>query len=70
VLDGVSYVGVLERGFALVRGFDGHIRRRAASVATGETLSLTFADGAREAVAGGAPRPRPAKPKPGQGDLF
>jgi exodeoxyribonuclease VII large subunit len=70
VLDGVSYVGVLERGFALVRGADGHVRRRAASVASGETLSLTFADGAREAVAGGTPRPRATKPKPGQGDLF
>ncbi|HEY2068007.1 MAG TPA: exodeoxyribonuclease VII large subunit [Rhizomicrobium sp.] len=73
VLDSVSYKGVLDRGFALVRGGDGHVRRRAASVAAGEPLSLTFADGTREAVAVGAgsdPKPRTAKPKPGQGTLF
>jgi exodeoxyribonuclease VII large subunit len=75
VLDSVSYKGVLERGFALVRGADGHVRRRAAQVASGEALSLTFADGTQEAVAGGAPKsgaptPRAAKPKAGQGSLF
>jgi exodeoxyribonuclease VII large subunit len=71
VLDGVSYKGVLDRGFALVRGADGHVRRRAEAVAAGEMLSLTFADGAREAVAGGTPKtPRVTKPKAGQGTLF
>jgi exodeoxyribonuclease VII large subunit len=76
VLDSVSYKGVLERGFVLVRGADGHVRRRAEAVAAGEALSLTFADGVREAVAGGtpsakpAPKPRDTKPKPGQGTLF
>jgi exodeoxyribonuclease VII large subunit len=77
VLEGISYRGVLERGFALVRGADGNIRRRADAVKSGERLSLTFADGEREAVAGGAPtgtpaapKPRVTKPKAGQGDLF
>jgi len=74
VLEGISYRGVLERGFALVRGADGKIRRRAEAVKSGERLSLTFADGEREAVVGGAPA-TPAKPRttktPGkQGDLF
>jgi exodeoxyribonuclease VII large subunit len=76
VLDSVSYKGVLERGFVLVRGADGHVRRRADAVEAGEALSLTFTDGMREAVAGGTPsakpasKPRDAKPKPGQGSLF
>jgi exodeoxyribonuclease VII large subunit len=77
VLEGISYRGVLERGFALVRGADGSIRRRSDAVKSGERLSLTFADGEREAVAGGAPtgapaapKPRVTKPKAGQGDLF
>ena len=73
VLDGVSYRAALERGFALVRGADNHVRRRAANVQTGEKLTLTFADGTVEASAGPAsdPRPKPAKtPKPGQGTLF
>ena len=42
----VSYRGVLERGFALVRGEDGTIRRRAADDRKpAKHLSLTFADG-------------------------
>jgi len=75
VLDSVSYRGVLERGFVLVRGGDGHVRRRAGQVGSGEVLALTFADGTREAVAGGPPKsvssgPRVTKPKAGQGSLF
>jgi exodeoxyribonuclease VII large subunit len=77
VLEGISYRGVLERGFVLVRSTDGSIRRRADAVQAGERLSLTFADGTREATAGGAPTSPPAaskphmtKPKAGQGDLF
>jgi exodeoxyribonuclease VII large subunit len=51
VLDSVSYRSVLDRGFALVRGADGSIRRRAANVRKGETLTLTFTDGEAAAVA-------------------
>jgi len=75
VLESISYRAVLDRGYALVRGADGTIRRRAASIASGERLSLVFADGPQQAVAdGGPPRPerplqRPRKPG-GQGDLF
>ena len=74
VLDGVSYKGALERGFALVRGEGGRIRRRAAQIASGEMLSLTFADGECAAVASGPPAP--GKPKSrgkttgNQGSLF
>jgi exodeoxyribonuclease VII large subunit len=72
VLEGVSYRGALERGFALVRGPDGAIKRRAEQIASGEALSLTFADGEVGAVAAGtAQKPKPReKPRGGQGSLF
>jgi exodeoxyribonuclease VII large subunit len=73
VLGGISYRAVLERGFALVRGTDGTVRRRAASVETGEALTLTFADGDAKAVAGeGDGKPKTGKKKQGvdQGSLF
>ena len=72
MLDGVSYRGALERGFALVRGPDGTIKRRADQIASGEALSLTFVDGETGAVAAGTtqkPKPR-EKPRGGQGILF
>ncbi len=74
VLEGLSYKSALDRGFALVRAEDGTIRRRAAQVASGEALSLTFADGELAAVASGAPTPgKPksrGKPSGNQGSLF
>jgi exodeoxyribonuclease VII large subunit len=72
VLEGLSYKSALDRGFALVRGEDGKIRRRAAQVASGEGLSLTFADGDVGAVATGTPsKPKShGKPSGGQGSLF
>jgi exodeoxyribonuclease VII large subunit len=73
VLDTVSHKSVLERGFALVRGQDGTVRRRAASLQPGESLTLTFADGEARAEAGEAGgKPKTAKKKAGvdQGSLF
>jgi exodeoxyribonuclease VII large subunit len=73
VLDSVSHKSVLERGFALVRGTDGTVRRRAAALTPGEALTLTFADGDAKAVAGeGDGRPKTGKKKQGvdQGSLF
>jgi exodeoxyribonuclease VII large subunit len=75
LLDGLSYRAALERGFALVRGRDGGLRRRAGQVSEGERLTLTFADGEIEAQAGGtAPPPKPrTKGGPaggGQGSLL
>ncbi len=73
-LDGISYRAVLERGFALVRGEGGDLRRRAAAVKPGEALTLTFADGETRAVAGegGSLKSSPkAKKSPSdQGSLF
>jgi len=74
VLEGLSYKSALNRGFALVRGEDGTIRRRVAQIASGEALSLNFADGDVAAVASGTPAPgKPksrGKPSGNQGSLF
>jgi exodeoxyribonuclease VII large subunit len=69
VLEGISYRSVLERGFALVRGEDGTMRRRAGEVKSGEPLTLTFADGEAKVVAGTT---KTAKKRQGadQGSLF
>jgi exodeoxyribonuclease VII large subunit len=64
LLDGISYRAALERGFALVRGGDGNIRRRAATVVPGEKLTVTFADDEVTVQASGTElRPVAAKPE-------
>ncbi|MDE3114874.1 MAG: exodeoxyribonuclease VII large subunit [Pseudomonadota bacterium] len=72
LLESLSYRSVLERGFAVVRGAEGVLRRRAGELAAGEHLTLTFADGSKSATVESKPRPVPgaAKPKGGQGSLF
>jgi exodeoxyribonuclease VII large subunit len=72
VLDSVSYRATLARGFALVRGADGGLHRRAAGIAPHEKLTLVFADGEAKAVSEGKPLPktRAGAGKQGQGDLF
>lgn len=83
LLNSLGYRQVLARGFALVRGPDGHPLRRAAAVQPGMTLEIEFADARVEAVAGqGADAPAPPRPRPqakpregggqpgGQGSLF
>jgi exodeoxyribonuclease VII large subunit len=69
-LDLISYRKVLERGFALVRGEDGTVRRRADSLQSGESLTLTFADGDAKAVAGDGKPKQPRKKAADQGSLF
>ncbi len=71
LLDGVSYRAALERGFALVRGPDGHVRRRAATIVAGDRLTIAFADGEVNATAtegGDAAGTKPAKPRKPKGD--
>ena len=69
ILDSISYKAVLERGFALVRGADGKIRRRVGEIKAGEALHLVFTDGEKLAHAeGGAPRGK--KSGTDQGSLF
>jgi len=81
LLTALSYRGVLERGFALVRALDGSPLRRAAAVQAGQSLDIEFADGRARATAEGAPAlapvvpPRPRRRRrpgsdEGQGSLF
>ncbi|MBT9371403.1 exodeoxyribonuclease VII large subunit [Rhizobium sp. CSW-27] len=62
VLQSLSYKNVLKRGYAVIRGEDGTPLTRAAQVATGQALSLQFADGAVSATAGAAAEPTPPAP--------
>jgi exodeoxyribonuclease VII large subunit len=66
----VSYRAALERGFALVRGSDGHVRRRAATIGSGEKLTISFADGEVNALAtdGDTAGTKPSKPRKGKDD--
>jgi exodeoxyribonuclease VII large subunit len=70
VLEGLSYRGVLERGFVLVRDSEGGIRRRAAEIKAGEALQLVFADGEKPVRADGPVAPRGKKSGTDQGSLF
>ena len=72
VLETVSYIEVLKRGFALVRDAEGKIRRRAAEVKVGEALQLVFADGEKPVRAEGSlpGAPRGKKSGSDQGSLF
>src|SRR6185295_6548082 len=73
ILEGVSYRAVLARGFALVSGADGILKRRMVAVKAGETLTLTFADGEVGAVSKGKQTPKrgiKVRSVFGQGDLF
>jgi exodeoxyribonuclease VII large subunit len=68
VLESLSYRAILSRGFALIRGPLGELRRRSVEVVPGERLALIFADGETRAV---ATKDKPIRhPKPDQDDLF
>lgn len=76
LLEALSYHGVLQRGFALVRDASGQAVRSAGAVGPGQGLELEFADGRVAVTAGGGslvaagagpsgtggPRPTPRKP--------
>ncbi len=65
LLQTLGYHNVLSRGFALVRGEDGAMLRRAAEVKPGSALDIEFADGHIEAHADAAARkPEPAAKTP------
>ena len=65
LLQTLGYHNVLSRGFALVRGEDGAMLRRAAEVKPGSALDIEFADGHIEARADAAARkPEPAAKTP------
>ena len=59
LLGTLGYHGTLARGYAVVRGAEGQVLTRAATVNTGDRLEIEFADGRRDAVAGsGTASPR------------
>ena len=73
MLETLSYQATLKRGYALVRGPDGHLIRSAAIASDTEQFGVTFADGTVTASPTGAPPPKPKVPPkaPGkQGSLF
>ena len=83
VLAAVSYQNVLERGFALVRGADGSLIRRAGGAQAGAAGEIQFADGVTAVRFGGeapskgpkspaksAPQKDPSGPRPRQPRLF
>ncbi|MFN0024369.1 MAG: exodeoxyribonuclease VII large subunit [Parvularculaceae bacterium] len=71
LLNSLSYRGVLERGFALVKKDDGAVARRAGDLPASGAVTLVFADGERGAHLGGAPEKRSAGTrKPTQKGLF
>jgi exodeoxyribonuclease VII large subunit len=54
ILQSLSYKNVLKRGYAVIRDEHNKPLTRAANVATGQSMSIEFADGAVSAVAGEA----------------
>jgi exodeoxyribonuclease VII large subunit len=64
LLDAYSYQGVLERGYALVQDETGEVIRSKDGAQSGQTVTLTFADGSRGAVMDGDAASKPkSKPK-------
>jgi len=70
LLRSLSYKSVLDRGFALVKKPDGTIARRAAALPASGAVELVFADGARAAQLGEAPKKTAPPKKPVQKTLF
>lgn len=79
LLASFSYKNVLTRGFALVRDATDNPIRSASAIASGQRLSIEFADGEVQATASGMESPKPSAkpasrplraPPAGQGDLF
>jgi exodeoxyribonuclease VII large subunit len=75
LLETLSHRSVLARGFALVTDAQGAVVRRAEGLSAGDGLRLAFADGAVDAVVGGASGgsdvgKKKTRPAAGQGSLF
>jgi exodeoxyribonuclease VII large subunit len=70
VLESYSPENMLQRGFALVVGADGHLMESATQANPGDAVTLRFKDGERGAVIDGTPAEKkvvalkPVKPKP------
>ncbi|MBK8198799.1 MAG: exodeoxyribonuclease VII large subunit [Acidobacteria bacterium] len=72
LLETLSYQATLSRGYAIVRGTDGHVIRSAAVASGTDQFKISFADGdVTAAPVGGTPKSKAPPKKPGeQGSLF
>jgi exodeoxyribonuclease VII large subunit len=75
MLESLNVLGVLKRGFVLVKDAAGKVIQSAAAMPNQGTLSIQFHDGERAVVVGNtapsaAPKPRHKKPNEGQAGLF
>jgi exodeoxyribonuclease VII large subunit len=68
VLESLSHVSVLARGFALVQRPEGDLVRAAGELSAGDAVELVFADGAAPAIVGDSSAPGRRKGKKGGGD--
>jgi exodeoxyribonuclease VII large subunit len=64
LLSSLSYKGVLARGYAVVKDATGQLVRSRNFIEAGDPLTIEFADGEIEALAGGVPAAPRRKPKP------
>jgi exodeoxyribonuclease VII large subunit len=62
-LESLSPLSVLERGYALARGADGHVVTRAATLTAGDAVALRFADGEVQTRVEAAAAPAETKPE-------
>ena len=71
VLESLSHVSALKRGFALVTRPDGALVRRAGELNAGDAVQIGFADGpAAATIQGGETRKKPRKGGDDQGSLL
>ncbi len=68
LLESLSFHRVLERGYTLVRDAAGRPVAAAAALATGDAISVEFADGAVGAQVTGGAKPEPTLPAPREKD--
>ncbi|WP_027487700.1 exodeoxyribonuclease VII large subunit [Allorhizobium undicola] len=64
VLQSLSYMNVLKRGYAVIRDGQDRPVSRAEGLGTGEAIAIQFADGRVQAVTGDTATTAPAKPSP------
>ena len=65
MLTTLSYKSVLDRGFAVIRGDDGHMIASSKTSKKGSAIQIEFADGSMDAIVAGAPpKPKSTKPLP------
>jgi exodeoxyribonuclease VII large subunit len=70
LLEGYSYKGTLERGFAVIRDAGGHAVTEVGALKAGQTIEIELADGRKQAAIGGSATGKPRPVNPTQGSLL